>query len=173
MGEVRFIYVFLTSFFFNQILKYVGGINQRAVAAVLTAALCRVVLFVYLCSCLLARWNQSAGCCLPSKVRSLRPCLDVNDALGEFSRGGGCCYPLPSCIMRCVCLCVCRQWSVGDPCACLEHNDEWDYFFAIWQMYTHSYAPYTILHASVHADLAFCVLLEVSFAASTLLFFFH
>lgn len=43
-----------------------------------------VVLFIYLRSCLLARWRQSACWCLPSKVGSLRPCLDVNDALGEF-----------------------------------------------------------------------------------------
>lgn len=61
-----------------------GDISEIAVAEVLAAPLGCVVLFTYLCSCLLARLKQNAGCRLPSKVRSLRPCLDVNDALGEF-----------------------------------------------------------------------------------------
>lgn len=94
--------------------------HKRAVAEVLAAPPGCVPLFIYLC--LLARWKQK--CCLPSKVRSLRPCLDVNDALGEFGRGGGGCCSPPSYNEVCVCLwSESRDWW---PLCCLERNDEWD-----------------------------------------------
>lgn len=150
---------------------------------VLAAPLGCVVLFIYLCSCLLARWKRSAGCCLHSKVRSLRPCLDVNDAQGEFRLEALGAVSPPLSVNLCVyrdgglvtfVLSTAYWWMRLLECRCKAWL--WISLPSNKCAKTHTHTEtraHAILHESVHPDLASFVQLEVSCTASILVSIFH
>lgn len=95
-------------------LKYLRGYQLKKCCS--AAHLGCVLLFISVIPCLLARWKENVGCCQPSKVRSFRPCLDMDDALGEFrvEAVGAVILCLPTQWAVCVRVCM---FEVDDPCA--------------------------------------------------------
>lgn len=127
-GQIIIIFIYFLFFFTRPTLYLTKYGKIRGVAEEPVAPLGWVLVFIHLCSCLLARWQNRAGCCLPprsgqSDLVWMWLMLRVNSESRRLALLSLVC-PYNEAYK---CVCVRRDKKRGWwPLCCLGHNDKWD-----------------------------------------------